>query len=74
MQLPCVFPAGSDLRKLGSIDASLERVQIALLSLALADLSCAVLDRNDQTTKQAQRKIESLQSLRVFAASWDSLD
>ena len=66
-----MFPAGSDLRKLGSIDASLELVLVALLRLALEDLSTSVLDRNDQATKQAQRKIESLQSLQVLAASLD---
>lgn len=39
------------------------------LRVALADLSTAVLDRDERAQKQAQRKIESLQSLQVIATA-----
>ena len=39
------------------------------LRVALADLSTAVLDRDERAQRQAQRKIESLQSLQVIATA-----
>ena len=44
-----------------------------VLRIALADLSTAAMDGDQKGQKQAQRKIESLQSLRLLAESLTGL-
>ena len=70
-QLCSVLAGGKAAKSTNHLsDDPLSRIE-ELLRIALADLSTAVLDQDDKGTKQAQRKIDSLQSLQVLASSLD---